>query len=152
MLFRSGRDALAVASTFPDATFRRVTRKPIQARALVFPRIARIVVAGVARIVAAASAARIGLTMDKLDDLALAIDEACGSLLTTGTLSALECSVGADAESIHVRVAALDAPAEGWPPADWGETLEGIVLSGATTSAAPLVDDGVPAIRFSISA
>lgn len=90
--------------------------------------------------------------MDKLDDLALAIDEACGSLLTTGAMSAIECSVGSAAESIDVRVAALDAATTGWPPDDWGETLEGIVLSGATKSAEPLVDDGVPAIRFSISA
>lgn len=111
------------------------------------PRYVRIV-----RIVATASAASEGLGIDRLDDLALAIDEACGALMELDGTSAIRCAITSMDHGIHVQVAGLDASSSSWPPPGWNDSLEAMVLEGVASNVETLLVDDDPAIGFDIVA
>jgi len=106
----------------------------------------------IVRVVASASAAKAGLDINKLDDLALAIDEACGALLEVAGTTSLECTVDLVAHGIEVLLVGHNAEQPSWPPAGWLDSLAGIVLEGITSRVEPYTHDGAPAIRFAIAA
>lgn len=106
----------------------------------------------IVRMVASASAASVGLGLDRLDDLALAIDEACGALLHVPGTSSLQCSISAVGPGIRVRVDGRDAVAPTWPPPDWQDSLEAIVLFSVAEDVTASTEEGVPAIAFDMSA
>lgn len=106
----------------------------------------------IVRVVASASAAKAGLDINKLDDLALAIDEACGALLEVDGTTSLECTVDSGAGGIEVLIVGNNSQQPSWPPAGWLDSLAGIVLESITSHVEPYTHAGAPAIRFAIAA
>lgn len=106
----------------------------------------------IVRIVATASAAARGLSIDQLDDLALAIDEACGALMALDGTTAIGCAITPQERGVHVQVAGRDADPTSWPPAEWSESLEAMVLDGVASNVETTVVDGGPAIAFDVVA
>jgi serine/threonine-protein kinase RsbW len=103
---------------------------------------------GVLRAVVASVAARLDFPVEDIEDLRLAVDEACGHLL----------GVNPRPTSIHLRLtlsgrrldilAWADASVADWPPADQGGSITWQVLSALADDAAMVTQDGSPAIRF----
>jgi anti-sigma regulatory factor (Ser/Thr protein kinase) len=106
--------------------------------------------ARILRVVAGAVAARTGLGVDRIDDLSLAIDEACGELLDLAGGSSWECAITADGDGIAVRIRTVGGDATAWPRPDWRESLQGIVLMAIADDVEPLLDAGEPAVRFTM--
>lgn len=101
------------------------------------------------RSVIASVAARADLTFDQIDDLRLAVDEACAQLLF----------IEGDAGSITVRtrlidgggvevVASIDRAGAPWPPAGAERTLTWQVLSALADEARFEQSNGHPALRL----
>jgi serine/threonine-protein kinase RsbW len=86
------------------------------------PRFVRVV-----RMVANRSAATAGMGYDRIEDLALAIDEAGTELLRLPGASTLEGLISSETDGIHVRLA-VDAGGGSWPPTRWDESLGALVL------------------------
>jgi serine/threonine-protein kinase RsbW len=102
----------------------------------------------VLRVVARAVAARVDFTYDRIEDLHLAVDEACAAVLSfPGAASILTMRLRPSGGSIEVLVHS-DAPVEdpGWPPREVEESLAWRVLSGLADEASFMVDGG-PAVR-----
>lgn len=108
--------------------------------------------ARIVRVVANAVAAHAGLGVDRLDDLALAIDEACGDLLSLDGTAALECAITTARSGVEVRLRGVGADLGGWPIPEWSDTLRGVVLHAVTDDVEELVDGDAPTIRFVLSA
>src|SRR5712692_5675710 len=103
----------------------------------------------VLRAVVASVAVRLDLPVDDIDDLRLAVDEACGHLLSVqprGTTLSLRVD-GSD-ESIEV-VAWTNAADPAWPHQGAGDSLAWQVLSALTEGPSLDRERGSPAIRFS---
>lgn len=82
----------------------------------------------VLRTVVAGGAATSSLGMDRLDDLGLAVQEACSLILTTTVPGArLTSHVVTGATTVSVRVQS-DGAAARWPPPGWSESLSATVL------------------------
>lgn len=107
--------------------------------------------ARILRAVASAAASEIGMRVDTLDDLSLAIDEASATLLHIGGATSIECAFTVSTEAIDVQLRGIGAEADPWPPAEWDDSLEGIVLGGVTEGLTMILDDGHPAIAFTLS-
>ena len=90
----------------------------------------------VLRTATAGLAARLDFTLDEIEDLRIAVDEACAMLLTQAVPGAdLECQFGLEAESMRVAVSVLTL--DGQEPSR--DTFAWTVLSalaGAVDSAA----------------
>lgn len=72
----------------------------------------------VLRTATAALAARLDFTLDDIEDLRIAVDEACALLLATALAGAdLECTFTLDGPAIEVRVTAPTVDGQG-PPRD----------------------------------
>ena len=102
----------------------------------------------VLRSVAASVAARLDVSVDDIDDLRMAIDEASSQLLMLGpnagklTLRLRAVDRGVEA------VVSVDGPAPaGWPPPAFHDSLAWNVLSGLSDEVAFERPDGAPAIR-----
>jgi serine/threonine-protein kinase RsbW len=103
----------------------------------------------VLRAVAAGVAARLDFTFDRIEDLRIAVDEACGTILglpdaTTVTLQMTSDDTGAEI------VVSSDAgvAAGGWPPPDVDQTLSWRVLTGLVQEVGFDRTDRGPAIRL----
>lgn len=82
------------------------------------------------RAVAASVAARSNLTVDKIDDLRIAVDEASTQLLSSADgASFLTMSTGSDGGWIDVQIC-TDGQIATWPPAGLERTLAWQVLQG----------------------
>jgi serine/threonine-protein kinase RsbW len=103
----------------------------------------------VLRSVIASVAARADFTYDDIDDLRLAVDEACAQLLgIDGVGSALSMIVrGLDGGGLEV-VVSVDARGATWPPAGAERTLTWQVLSALADEARFENADGRPALRL----
>ncbi|MGH2589571.1 MAG: ATP-binding protein [Actinomycetota bacterium] len=102
----------------------------------------------VLRSVTAAVASRVPLSLDDVDDLRLAVDEACARLLA---LRGEAKSIRLDLRSLTDRfevVVAVDAPTPSWPPQVLEETLAWRVLSALAESVRFELWNGAPAIRI----
>jgi serine/threonine-protein kinase RsbW len=103
----------------------------------------------VLRSVIASVAARADLTYDQIDDLRLAVDEACAQLLTLrGTPGALLLRVRALEGGGLEIVASIDIEGVAWPPAGAERTLTWQVLSALADEARFEQTDGHPALRL----
>jgi serine/threonine-protein kinase RsbW len=93
---------------------------------------------GLVRAVVGAVAARSDLTYDDVNDLRLAVTEAC-SLLLRATPGATKISIRSwrSGRSLSVR-ASVDATADEWPPDHRRPRLGWIVMSGLVDAAIPL--------------
>lgn len=102
----------------------------------------------VLRSVTAAVASRVPLSLDDVDDLRLAVDEACARLLALrGEAKSIRLDLRSLTERFEV-VVAVDAPTPSWPPQGLEETLEWRVLSALAESVMFELWKGAPAIRI----
>lgn len=102
----------------------------------------------VLRSVTAAVASRVPLSLDDVDDLRLAVDEACARLLA---LRGDGKSIRLDLRSLPDRfevVVAVDAPTHSWPPTGFEDTLAWRVLDALAESVRFELWNGAPAIRI----
>jgi serine/threonine-protein kinase RsbW len=103
----------------------------------------------VLRSVVATVAARADLTFDEIDDLRLAVDEACAQLLALrsgATTLTLQLSPGEGGGL--VVVATIDAEVRAWPPEGAERTLTWQVLAALADDARFEQVDGHPALRL----
>lgn len=107
--------------------------------------------ARIVRAVAATAASPV-LAIDGLEDLALAIDEACSQILQAEAIDHIEWTITAHEAYVDVVARAVDGRADAWPPADWPESLEAVVLHSIASDVEVAIIDEVPGVRFSISA
>lgn len=106
----------------------------------------------VLRAVTAAAAARLDLPLDDLEDLRLAIDEACAFLLTLGgTSRRLTLTLGGAAHRVEALVVS-DGGDSGtqavWPPERLDHSFAWQVLSALSDEVAVERHEGLPAIRI----
>ena len=101
----------------------------------------------VLRAVAASVAARLPMSLDEVDDLRLAVDEAAGRLLQIPETSRLTVGVQALAEGLEITVA-CDGVAETWPEPDAKATLPWKILTALAERVRFERRDGVASIRF----
>jgi serine/threonine-protein kinase RsbW len=104
------------------------------------------------RTVVSTVGARLDLTYDRIDDLRIAVDEACAQLLAIsgGTMT---MRVTPDDARVVVTVTS-DAPLGNgsWPPADVEESLAWRILDGLADEVRFELSDGVPAVRVEVEA
>jgi serine/threonine-protein kinase RsbW len=101
----------------------------------------------VLRTVTGAVAARLALSLDDVDDLRLAVDEACARLLT---LDGDPRTFRLDLRPLPGRlevIVAVEATAA-WPPTGFEDTLSWRVLGALAESVRFELWNGVPAIRI----
>jgi serine/threonine-protein kinase RsbW len=103
---------------------------------------------GVLRAVVASVGARLDFAVEDIEDLRLAVDEACGHLLAMRPPpTVIHLRLSLSGRRIEA-VAWADAPVAGWPPPDPSGSITWQVLSALTEDAAMGTEDGAPAIRF----
>ena len=101
----------------------------------------------VLRAVTATVASRVPVPFDGIEDLRLAVDEACAQLLALPGGTALTLTLRPLPDRLEA-VVGIDAPANGWPPPALEQTLGWRVLTALVDSVA-LDDVGTtPSIRF----
>lgn len=102
----------------------------------------------VLRSVTAAVAGRLPLSLDDVDDLRLAVDEACARLLALpGAPATFRLDLRTLPDRLEV-VAAVDTPTQTWPPIGFEDTLSWRVLSALAESVRFELWNGAPAIRI----
>lgn len=100
----------------------------------------------VVRTVIGSIAARHDLTIDAIEDLRIAVDEACAQLLSARG-STVSVRVVARGDGIEA-VCSTDADVAVWPPEGIEETLASQVLRGLSDSLAWERTDGAPTVRI----
>lgn len=105
--------------------------------------------ARIVRAVASAAASSV-LAVDRIDDLALAIDEACSQVLQAESTLQLEWTITAHEAHVDVTARASGGQAPSWPPEDWTESLEAVVLHSVANDVAVTMIDDAPGVRFSV--
>jgi serine/threonine-protein kinase RsbW len=99
----------------------------------------------VVRTVVGSVAARHDLTVDAIEDLRIAVDEACAQLLAArGTAVSVEIRAGADGVE---TVCTTDADVAVWPPDGVQHTLSAQVLQGLADTVAWERTDSGPVVR-----
>lgn len=98
------------------------------------------------RSVAAAVGARADLSVDEIEDLRIAIDEASAYVMAASD-GDVQLEVGMKQGGIEAVVSGGTATAN-WPPAGGEDSLAWKVLSGLTDEAEFFQSDGRPAVRF----
>ena len=99
----------------------------------------------VVRTVVGSVAARGNLTIDAIEDLRIAVDEACAQLLVAKGAS-LTARIRASADHVEV-VCSTDADVAAWPPEGVQHTLAAQVLQGLADDVAWERDGEGPAVR-----
>jgi serine/threonine-protein kinase RsbW len=100
----------------------------------------------VVRSVVGTVAAKANLTVDEIEDLRIAVDEACAQLLS---LHGSEITVRVARTAVGVEVlCTTDGPALIWPPEGVEHTLAAQVLHGLTDEARWERDGEGPAVRI----
>jgi serine/threonine-protein kinase RsbW len=101
------------------------------------------------RSVAASVAARLDFPYDTIDDLRLAVDEACAQLLSVGSgASALTLRMTPTEEGLEL-MASIDAEGVDWPPPDAEESLPWRLMSALADVARFEQAENGPAIHLS---
>lgn len=102
----------------------------------------------VLRSVTAAVAGRLPLSLDDVDDLRLAVDEACARLLALpGEPSTFRLDLRPLPDRFEV-VASVDASTPMWPPTGFEDTLAWRVLGALAENVRFEMWNGTPAIRI----
>lgn len=100
------------------------------------------------RSVTASVAARLDLAYDDIDDLRIAVDEACAELLSEGgNSSVLTLSITTSGDRVEV-VVCTDGDVKEWPPKGVEGSLIWQVLGGLTESPRFERFEGYPAMRL----
>ncbi len=105
------------------------------------------------RAVAASLAARLEFTYDRIEDLRLAVSEACSTLLSLPWESRmLVLRVFATDERVTAVVCTdAEADPDAWPPIEAERTLAWRVLSGLADTAVFEVGEEGPAVRLELA-
>ncbi len=94
-------------------------------------------------------AARADFTYDEIDDLRLAVDEACAQLLAVGGFAATLSMLVRDLQGGGLEIiASIDAEEALWPPEGVERTLTWQVLSALADEARFEHSDGRPSLRL----
>ncbi|MEX2274639.1 MAG: ATP-binding protein [Actinomycetota bacterium] len=101
------------------------------------------------RTVAAGVAARLDATLDEIEDLRLAVDEAAGRMLAVGPASTLSLAIDPREHRVQVRVA-TDGGVDGWSPATEHGSFGAQILSALVDDLAFTDDDGHPSVTFTV--
>jgi serine/threonine-protein kinase RsbW len=103
----------------------------------------------VLRSVVASVAARLDFPYDAIEDLRIAVDEACSQLLAAGVAGAttLRLRITPSSEGVEL-VASTDARRASWPPAEAERSLAWQVIEALADRAAFEEQDGAPALRI----
>lgn len=102
----------------------------------------------VLRSVTASVAARLDFSYDAIDDLRLAVDEACAQLLAVGSDgSALTLRMTPTEEGLEL-VATIDVEEADWPPPEAEESLAWRLMSALADDARFERGDGGPALHL----
>lgn len=104
----------------------------------------------VLRAVAAGVAARLDFTYDRIEDLRIAVDEACATLLGLPSGEAtLTLQMTSDDAGAEILVSSdAEVSAGGWPPPDVDRSLGWRILTGLVQQAEFDRTDGDPTIRL----
>ena len=101
----------------------------------------------VLRAVVGSTAVRHDLSLDAIEDLRIAVDEACSQLVRAGGTT-ITVRIASVPTGLEVRCSS-DASVDPWPPADVARSLAARVLEGLADEVAWERDaDGSPAIRI----
>jgi serine/threonine-protein kinase RsbW len=101
----------------------------------------------VLRAVSAAVAGRLALSLDDVDDLRLAVDEACAHLLALpGRPSTFRLDLRCHPDRLEI-VTSIDTVTSTWPPVGLEDTLAWRVLDALAESVRFELWNGSPAIR-----
>ena len=101
----------------------------------------------VLRAVAASVAARLPMSLDDVDDLRLAVDEAAGRLIQIPRTSRVTVDVQAVPEGLEITVT-CDGIASAWPEPDAKATLPWKILTALAERVRFERREGVASIRF----
>ena len=102
----------------------------------------------VLRSMTASVAARLDFPYDEIEDLRLAVDEACAQLLAVGSDgSKLTLHMTPNGDRLEI-VAAIDASVASWPPPDAEESLAWRLLSALAEEARFEMGVNGPALRL----
>ncbi|MDQ4004676.1 MAG: ATP-binding protein [Actinomycetota bacterium] len=104
------------------------------------------------RTVVSSVGARLDLTYDRIDDLRIAVDEACAQLLaiSSGTIT---MRVTPDGDRIKVFVCSdASVGADGWPPPNVEDSLAWRILAGLADDVRFELTDQGPAVRVEVEA
>jgi serine/threonine-protein kinase RsbW len=96
----------------------------------------------------ASVAARLDFSFDGIDDLRIAVDEACSSLLSISSPATYLTVRMTPGEGSLIIVASTDASPSAWPPPGAQQTLAWQVLSALADEVAFDREDGDPALRL----
>ena len=118
-------DRPMLVSTPPDATYARIVR------------------------MVASSAGAPVLGFDRIEDLGLAIDEAFGRLLQVADVRALEFEIAPGDGAVAVIGRGVGGSHEHWPPSDWDDSMEAMVLEALATGV-ELTAEADPELRFTV--
>ena len=90
------------------------------------------------------------LTYDRIDDLRIAVDEACAQLLAIPS-SSMTMRVTPEGNRINVLVCSdASVGADGWPPANVEDSLAWRILAGLADEVRFELSDGGPAVRVQV--
>lgn len=103
----------------------------------------------VMRMVASRGAVAGGMRYDRIEDLALAMDEAAAELLEVDGGSALHGEVVAAGDRLSVRLW-IDASTDRWPSPTWSGSLGEAVLASTSGEVTFEESDGRSGIRFTV--
>jgi serine/threonine-protein kinase RsbW len=106
----------------------------------------------VVRQAVASVAARLNFSFDQIDDLRIAVDEACSSLLSISSPATYLTVRMTPDEASLVILASTDASPSAWPPPGAQQTLAWQVLSALANEVSFDRVDGDPALRLVKSA
>lgn len=103
----------------------------------------------VLRAVTAASAARLDLPLDDLEDLRLAIDEACAFLVTLGDdATTLTLTLSGAAHRVEALIVSDGGDETTWPPQSLDHSFAWQVLTALSDEVAVERYEGCPGIRI----
>ena len=109
------------------------------------PNMARVV-----RTMANRAADLAGLGYDRVEDLGLAIDESATALLHLAPDTTLRTDLAANAHAVSF-VMSVETSTEPWPPANWSDSIGGMVLEAVAKDVAFESNERSSSIRVSIA-
>jgi serine/threonine-protein kinase RsbW len=107
----------------------------------------------VLRTVAGGVAARLDATLDEIEDLRLAVDEAAGGMLAAGPAATLHLSIDPSERRVKVRMATdaqLNGQGDAWSPAEARGSFSAQILAALVDDLSFEADEGHPSITFTM--
>lgn len=101
------------------------------------------------RLVVGSVGTRVDLVYDDIQDLSVAVDEACAQLLSIKPLpTSMTLEIFIEQKTVHIAVSADAAPGE-WPPSGFEESFGWQVLTAISDDPTFIVEEERAALKFS---